>query len=226
MCEEAGEATSRTACFASHLSDLLHWYRVSSHEDLLQQDHLAPSYPAHGKVPHLQKTCAECFYPFSTNLKLEQHASSSGHTAFSCTCKAKYSRASTLTRHINSMIRASFPCELCDNKAFSRLDKLGDHLRRWHRLGLKAFDQYKGGNSPLSSATRLSGGIPPAQAEAPQQTYPVISGFDPLLMFDEFSSASNIMPETSWRKSSTSPGSSTVRTQHPENWDEEHVELN
>lgn len=166
-------------------------------------------------MPYLQKTCAECLTFFPTNSSLEQHASSSGHTAFSCTCGAQFSRAYTLTRHINSMIGPSFPCELCDNKAFPRLDKLGDHLRRWHRLGAKAFDQFKGGSSPPNSASLPTGRAPPVQAGAIGQAYPMTSGFESLSMFNGYPSASDTMLEASSFDSSSSPGSSTVSLHDP-----------
>lgn len=178
------------------LSDHLHWGKEFSHQNLLQPDCAnLPSPPAHGKVTYLQRTCAECLSPFSTNSNLEQHASSSGHTSFSCICGAQFSRASTLTRHINSMVGPSFSCELCDDKAFPRLDKLGDHLRRWHRLGARAFDQYKRGSSTPGSTPDPNplpaGGTPSAQAESLGQAYPVASGFEPMSMFSGFPSISN-----------------------------------
>ncbi|KAH8753599.1 hypothetical protein F5883DRAFT_719468 [Diaporthe sp. PMI_573] len=170
-----------------------------------------PNYPVHGKRADLQNTCAECLHIFSTNAHLEQHASGSGHTSFSCTCGAQFSRAFTLTRHINSKIGVSFPCELCDDKAFPRLDKLGDHLRRFHRLGGKAFDLYKGGNSPPNPASLPAGGDPqfPAQDLGqyyPGQIYPVA----PVSMFNGFPSASTTTPDSPSADPSGSPGSFTV----------------
>lgn len=172
-----------------------------SQEASLQQDY--PSYPAHGKRTDLNKTCAECFDTFSTNSNLEQHASSAGHNAFSCTCGAQFSRAYTLTRHINSMIRPGFSCELCDDKAFPRLDKLADHLRRWHRLGDKAFDLYKGRNSPPGSAS-------PPTAEALRQAYPVVPDVRSVSMFDDFPAASNNVHYCISGETSVSPDRSTV----------------
>lgn len=192
-------------------SNYMRWRRAFNHEGLLQQGrHAFPSCPAHGKVTSLQKTCAECSTFFSTNSNLEQHASSSGHNAFSCICGAQFSRAYTLTRHINSMIGPSFSCELCDDKAFPRLDKLGDHLRRWHRLGAKAFDQYKGGNSTPSSTPSPTGGTPPVQAEALGQAYPVAPGFEPMAKFNGFPSVSSTAPEAFSAGSIVSPDSSLV----------------
>lgn len=199
----------RASCHT--LSDHLCWCRAFRLEDLPQTDCPSiSSHFAHGKVAYLQKTCSECLASFSTNSNLEQHASSSGHTAFSCTCGALFSRASTLTRHINSMIGPSFPCDLCDDKAFPRLDKLGDHLRRWHRLGVKAFDQYKGGNSPTNSVSLATGGMPLVQNKAFGQAFNVAPGLGPVSMFGEFPSGSDTAPDASSAESSASPGSSTV----------------
>lgn len=207
-----GQATSRnplhTPCRT--LSDHPRRCRVFSHESLPQHNFSAPqNYPAHGKVAYLHKTCAECLTSFPTNSNLEQHASSFGHTAFSCACGAQFSRAYTLTRHINSMIGPSFACELCDDKVFPRLDKLCDHLRRWHRLGARAFDQYKGGSSsPGSASPPAGGGNSPLQGGALGQGYPVATGFGPMSMLDDFST--HAAPDASSVGSSASPGSSTV----------------
>lgn len=113
------------------------------------------------------------------------------------------------------MIGPSFSCELCDNKAFARLDKLGDHLRRWHRLGAKAFDQYKGGSSPPNPTSLPTGRAPPVQAGAIGQAYPMTSSFEPLSMLNGFPSASDTMLEASSFESSSSPGSSTVSLHDP-----------
>jgi hypothetical protein len=182
-----------------------------------------PSYSAHGKVPHLKKTCAECFSTFPTNANLEQHASGSGHTAFPCTCGALFSRASTLTRHINSMIGPKFRCDLCDEKTFPRLDKLAEHLRRWHRLGAKALDRYKGGNSAVSSSASLaSGGTPPLPSEnlqvgqfSPGQFHDVATGPGTLSMFDKLPSLSTTAADASSVGSSVSPDSFTVCSRTP-----------
>lgn len=192
-------------------SDHLRWRRAFTHESLRQPSFpILPTCPAHGKVTYLQKTCSECLASFSTNSNLEQHASCSGHTAFSCTCGAQFSRAYTLTRHINSMIGPSFPCELCDDKAFPRLDKLGDHLRRWHRLGAKALNQYKCGSTAPGTPSLPNGSIPPAQAEACGQAYPVAPDFDAMSIFNGFPSVTNTPPDASSVESSASPDSSTV----------------
>lgn len=161
----------------------------------------------------------------TTNSRLEQHASSSGHNAFSCTCGAQFSRAYTLTRHINSMIGSGFPCGLCDDKSFPRLDKLSDHLRKRHRLGIKAFDQYKGGSSRAScdAASPPSDGnpaAPPSENAAHllylRQMYSIMApAFGPVPVFSEFPSFLDTVPATPSVESSGSPGSST---QAPENW--------
>lgn len=210
--------TFRNMCIIDTLSNHLQFCSTLGQEGLLHSDCAnLPSYPEHGKVPYLQKICAECLTSFSTNSNLEQHASNSGHTAFSCTCGQQFSRAYTLTRHINSMIGPSFPCELCDNKAFPRLDKLSDHLRRWHRLGVKAFDQYKGGDSPTKPATNsvalpIGGGIAPLQAGVFGQAYHVAPAFEPVSMFNGFPSASSTTPEALSTESSASLGIYTVST--------------
>lgn len=205
-------------CCCCILSDHIFRCRSFSHEGLLPPNcpGLA-SLPVHGKVPRLQNTCAGCNTSFSTNSDLEQHASSSGHTAFSCTCGKQFSRAYTLTRHINSTIGLSFTCELCDDKAFTRLDKLSDHLRRWHRLGTKALDQYKGGNSPPSLASRPPGGIPPLTSEAPGRAYPVGPEVDPMSMLNGFNSATNTALGALSIHTSAGPEGSAVSTQDPQN---------
>lgn len=191
--------------------------RAFDQHTLLQADYPSlPDHPAHGKVASLQKTCAECFHTFSTNSHLEQHASSSGHTSFSCTCGAQFSRAYTLTRHINSKIGVSFQCDLCDDKAFPRLDKLGDHLRRWHRLGGKAFDLYKGGSSPPSSASVPTASLSHLQAEAPEQACPMMPKSGSASMFDGFPLATNATTAySSSAETSVSPQSFIVSSRFP-----------
>lgn len=176
---------------------------------------------AHGKVDFLHNICAECPYVSSTRADLEQHASSSGHTAFACTCGAQFSRAYTLTRHINSMMGPSFACGLCDDKSFPRRDKLGDHLRKWHRLGDKAYDQYKCGSSPCCPASLPLVGGPPLPSEeaahlfSRQQMCAVAPGFGPVPMFNGFTCVSNETPDTSM-DSGASPASSPVGLNIPD----------
>lgn len=198
------------------LTDYLPRRSAFSQVSHLQPDYPnSPGYPVHGKRTDLQKACAECFHTFQTNSHLEQHASSSGHNAFSCICGAQFSRAYTLTRHINSMIGTGFPCGLCDDKSFPRLDKLADHLRKWHRLGGKAFDQYKGGKASCDSVSPLSDRNPLATSEGatpfyPQQMYSMAPGFGPVTMFNDFPPVSDTEPGTPSGESSGSPGSATV----------------
>ncbi|KAK2609543.1 hypothetical protein N8I77_003039 [Diaporthe amygdali] len=169
-----------------------------------------PKPPEHGKVDCLHNICAACAFVSATKSDLEQHALNLGHLSFSCICGAQFARAFCLTRHINSKLGPSFECELCDGKTFPRLDKLGDHLRRWHRLGIKAFNQYKGGNSTMSSDTLLTAGNPPVPADDPGQFYPVTAGFGPVGLISEFAPASDAQPDVSSAKPNASPGSSTA----------------
>lgn len=184
--------------------------RAFHQEHLGQSDLVVPGPLAHGKMDFLHNICADCPFVSSRKSDLEQHASDAGHLSFPCTCGAKFARSYCLTRHINSKIGPSFPCGLCDDKSFPRLDKLGDHLRRWHRLGVKAFDQYKGGSSCSSSAPLPPGGNPPMQAEDPRQVCPVAPGFDAMSMFNGFPSATSTAPDASSVQPNTSPVSSTV----------------
>lgn len=164
----------------------------------------------HGKVDFLHNICADCPFVCSMKQDLEQHALDAGHSPFPCICGAQFARFYCLTRHINSKIGPSFPCGLCDDKSFPRLDKLRDHLRRWHRVGVTAFNRYKGGNSQTDSVSPQTGGNGPIQDEELQQAYPVATGFDAMSMFDAFFSAGNITPDTSSVQSTVSRGSSTV----------------
>ncbi|KAI7778889.1 hypothetical protein LA080_001580 [Diaporthe eres] len=183
-------------------------------EHVGQSDSVVPAPPAHGKVDFLHNICADCPFISSNKSDLEQHALDAGHSSFSCICGAQFARSYCLTRHINSKIGPSFPCGLCDDKSFPRLDKLGDHLRRWHRLGAKAFDQYKGGNSCSSPDPQQPGGNHPVQAGDPRQVYPVTPGFGPVPMFNGFLSAPDTAPDASSVESNASPGSSTAA----DNW--------
>lgn len=91
-----------------------------------------------------QHTCAVCAMPFSKNQDLEQHSSALSHPAFRCACGKQFSRASCLTRHINSHVGTKYQREWCDNKSFPRLDKLRDHLRAFHRFGTRALSELRG----------------------------------------------------------------------------------
>ncbi|KAL1858016.1 hypothetical protein Daus18300_010128 [Diaporthe australafricana] len=166
----------------------------------------------HGKDDLLHNICAICSYVSTTKSDLEQHALNSGHLAFSCTCGAQFARSFCLTRHINSKIGPSFQCDLCDDKAFPRLDKLGDHLRRWHRLGVRALARYKR-NSHKESASLSNGVVSPIPAAGGDfgQGYPVTPGFGlGSMSFGGFPSASSAEPSAASAECSTSPGSSTV----------------
>lgn len=184
--------------------------RAFYQEQFGQTDSVVPASPAHGKVDFLHNICADCPFVSKNKQDLEQHASDAGHSPFPCTCGAQFARLYCLTRHINSKIGPGFPCGLCDDKSFPRLDKLGEHLRRWHRLGHKAFNQYKGGDSCTESVSLPTSGHPLMQAEEPRQAYPVAPGFDAISIFDKLASAANIAPDASSVQSTASPGSSTV----------------
>lgn len=178
-------------------------------EHLGQTDSAVPAPPTHGKVDLLHNICADCPFVSKNKQALEQHASDAGHSPFPCICGAQFARLYCLTRHVNSKIGPSFLCGLCD-KSFPRLDKLGDHLRLWHRLGHKAFNRYKGGDSCTESVSPPAGGNPPMHAEEPRQAYPVAPGFEAISIFDGLASAANIAPDASSVQSTASPGSSTV----------------
>lgn len=171
--------------------------------------------PTHGKVDLFHNICAECFLVSTKKSDLEQHACSSGHTAFLCTCGARFSKAYTLNRHINSMVGPRFPCELCDDKSFPRRDKRDEHLRRFHRLGARAFARYKGGNSTPGSVSLPVGGTPPAQAGVLWQANPVAPGSGAMSMFNLFTPAADTAPDASPAPSGASPDSSTVSLNVP-----------
>lgn len=107
------------------------------------------------------------------------------------------------------MIRPGYSCELCDDKAFPRLDKLADHLRRWHRLGDKAFGLYKSRNSPAGSASPPTPGDASLQAEVLRQAYSAVPDFGSVSMFDDFPAASNV-PYSPSVGTSVNPERSTV----------------
>lgn len=198
------------------LSNRMCHCRAFYQERLGQSDSVVPAPPAHGKVDFLYNICADCPFISSNKSDLEQHALDAGHSSFPCICGAQFARSYCLTRHINSKIGPIFPCGLCDDKSFPRLDKLGDHLRRWHRLGAKAFNQYKGGTSCSDSALLPPGGNPPVQAEDPRQAYPVAPGFGPVPIFNGFLSAPDAAPDSSSVESNASPSSSSVSSNFPE----------
>lgn len=193
-------------------ADHSRWHRAFYQEHLGQPDSVVFAPPAHGKMDHFHNICAasDCAFVSSKKSELEQHALEAGHLPFPCTCGAQFARAFCLTRHINSMMGPGFQCDLCDDRSFPRRDKLDDHLRRWHRLGAKALDQYKGGNSPPGSVSLPSGGVSPPQAQEPQQACPVAPGFDAMSVFNGFPSATDTAPDASSVQSNASPCISTV----------------
>lgn len=88
--------------------------------------------------------CAVCLIVFDANRDLESHAKDSGHSAFFCSCNKSYNRLCSLIRHINGEAGVKvFACEWCDEKTFSRLDKLRDHWKTFHKFGQRALDKMK-----------------------------------------------------------------------------------
>lgn len=186
---------------------------------LADQSAALPTINEHGNAAFPNK-CAECPFVISEKGGLDQHATESGHLPFLCTCGKKYAKSFCLTRHINSSIGPGFPCGLCDNKSFPRLDKLQDHLRRYHKLGHQAFNQYRhGGTSSSSASLPISQGLLfPAENTGnsySQQICSVAPGFGPMSAFDGFPPVPNTAPEASV-EFIASPGSSTVSTDSPE----------
>lgn len=197
-------------------SDHFCWCRAFCQEGLGQPPSTAlPISNEHGKMDLLHNICADCPFVSSTKLELEQHALNAGHLSFPCICGAKFARSFCLTRHINSNTGLRFSCGLCDDKSFPRSDKLDDHLRRWHRLGDKAFSQYKGGSSSSNSASLPTGGHPVVPAESAgqlyfPQIYPPAPGFAPVPTHNGFPSVSITASNASSVASSASLGSSIV----------------
>lgn len=208
-------STSIQAAFPFYsLSKRTYHCRTFYQQHLDQSDPTVPASPAHGKVDFLHNICADCPFGCSRKQDLEQHALDAGHSPFPCICGAQFARFYCLTRHINSKIGPNFPCGLCEDKSFPRLDKLGDHLRRWHRVGVTAFNRYKGGNSPSDLVLPPTGGNVPIQDEEPRQAYPAAPSFDAMSMFDAFPLSGNSAPDASSVQSTASSGSSTVSCPH------------
>jgi hypothetical protein len=84
--------------------------------------------------------CQECSVEFANRGDLNHHAIESKHQPFKCTnCGAGSNRIDSYQCHlrIHTINRPCFPCLFCfkyrDSEAFSREDKLSDHLRQYHK---------------------------------------------------------------------------------------------
>lgn len=128
-------------------------------------------------------------------------------------CGAQFARSFCLTRHINSKIGPNYRCGLCDDRSFPRLDKLGDHLRSFHRLGVKAFNLYRDANSCASSLSLTAAGNQPVPAGDPSQTYPMLPTFGHSTVPNELASASMVAPEVSSAEPCVSSDTFTVSPQ-------------
>ncbi|KAI3320598.1 hypothetical protein HD806DRAFT_225327 [Xylariaceae sp. AK1471] len=111
---------------------------------------------AHLTTPHLPDhhevwdasaiACAECGKTFTHYSQWEDegyvlnHAKSEKHSAFACSCGAKFARKDVLIRHLKSLTKesAKYQCTFCrryrGRQAFRRRDHLVQHLRGYHKM--------------------------------------------------------------------------------------------